>query len=68
MKYYAHLQLKRGTWIITSSIIGRKLDATDYKVTVKKTLKGLYWQSAGMYIPIDLIEEVIDGDITEYLL
>ena len=68
MKKYAHIQIRKGKWVSPKSKIGRHLNATGYKVTVKKTKDGLLWKSENMYIPIQNIEKVLDGDITEYLI
>ena len=67
MKKYALIKVKTG-WYSPDSTFGRKMKYLHNIITVKKTNKGLWFNSAKIYIPTEQIEEVLEGDICEYLL
>lgn len=50
------------------SLIGDKLHKMNREITVKKDGPNLKWKSGDMSIPPSWIEEVLEGNIDEYLL
>jgi len=66
MKKYAMVKVRSGDWY--NKIQEKKLQIRNYCCTVKKTPEGLYWKTGAIYINPKYIDEVIEGDIVEYLL
>ena len=63
---YASVRVGTHAWC--STIMQRRLKTVDYKPTVEKKASGLWWNSGNMYVPVEVIFEVLDGDISEYTL
>ena len=63
---YASVRVGVHAWCSTMTLM--RLKTIDYKPTVEKKPSGLWWSSGNMYIPVEVIFEVLDGDISEYKL
>ena len=67
MTKYALVRVAEG-WYNINSKLGIKLKQYNNIITVKKMGKVLYWYSGDCGIPPKHIVEVLQGDITEYMI